>query len=292
MLESGGNRMRQSLRYCAALTMGLALFAARPLRATDTNVAPNTIGPAMARALPAVVKLYGTGLGRAHGYGTGVLVSSDGQILTTRSLLTSARSIRAVLADGREFEAKVERDDTYRELALLKIDGTELPHLKPARSDHVQVGDTVLAVGNWFKVADGDEPPSVNRGIFAGRTTLNARRLVQPVDYAGPILVFDAMTANPGAAGGPLLDIDGNFIGLIGKIVESADTNTRPNYALPGEEISDFLGGKASPAEAATKAGYAQAFNVLEGFEGELDERGQRGRVGGWRLHALPWAQD
>ena len=228
-----------------------------PARATDTTVAPNTIGPAMARALPAVVKLYGTGLGRAHGYGTGVLVSADGQILTTRSLLTSARSIRAVLADGREFEAKVERDDTYRELALLKIDGANLPHMKPARSDHVQVGDTVLAVGNWFKVADGDEPPSVNRGIFAGRTTLNARRLVQPVDYAGPILVFDAMTANPGAAGGPLLDIDGNFIGLIGKVVESADTNTRPNYALPGEEISDFLGGKASPAEAAVKAGAA-----------------------------------
>jgi rhodanese-related sulfurtransferase len=48
----------------------------------------------------------------------------------------------------------------------------------------------------------------------------------------------------------------------------------------------------ALAAEAAAKAGFTQAFNVLEGFEGELDERGQRGRAGGWRFHGLPWSQD
>lgn len=217
-------------------------------------VAPNTLTPALARVSPAVVKLYGTGMGRAHGYGTGVLVSADGNVLTTRSLLSSAATIRVVLADGREFEGKSIRDDEYRELALLKIDGKDLPFVTPSKTDHMQVGDAVAAIGNWFKVADGDEAPSVNRGILATRTTLNARRLVQPVDYAGPILVYDAITANPGAAGGPLLDIDGNFIGLVGKVVESADTNTRLNYALPGEELSDFLGNKASPATTTQRA--------------------------------------
>lgn len=228
--------------------------AALALGSPDGAVAPNTLTPALARVSPAVVKLYGTGMGRAHGYGTGVLVSADGDILTTRSLLSSATTIRVVLSDGREFEGKSVRDDEYRELALIKIDGKDLPFVTPSKTDHLQVGDAVAAIGNWFKVADGDEAPSVNRGILATRTTLNARRLVQPVDYAGPILVYDAITANPGAAGGPLMDIDGNFIGLIGKVVESADTNTRLNYALPGEELCDFLGNKASPATTTQRA--------------------------------------
>ncbi len=238
--------MIESLR----LILLLALASSSPGEA----VAPNTIVPALARVSPAVVKLYGTGMGRAHGYGTGVLVSADGDVLTTKSLLSGATTIRVVLSDGREFEGKSIRDDEYRELALLKIDGKDLPFVSPSKTDHMQVGDAVVAIGNWFKVADGDEAPSVNRGILATRTTLNARRLVQPVDYAGPILVYDAITANPGAAGGPLLDIDGNFIGLIGKVVESADTNTRMNYALPGEELCDFLGNKASPATTTQRA--------------------------------------
>lgn len=182
-----------------------------------------------------------------------MLVSADGQILTTKSLLSTADTIRVVLADGREFEGKSVREDEYRELTLIKIEGKDLPFVTPSKTDHVRVGDAVAAIGNWFKVADGDEAPSVNRGILAARTTLNARRLVQTVDYAGPILVYDAITANPGAAGGPLLDIDGNFIGLIGKVVESADTNTRLNFALPGEELCDFLGNKASTATTALR---------------------------------------
>jgi len=238
------------------MTVAIAGVSAALGSPGGSAIAPNTLSGALARVTPAVVKLYGTGMGRAHGYGTGVIVSADGQILTTKSLLSSTANVRVVLADGREFEGKSVREDEYRELTLLKIDAKDLPFLTPSKTDHLQLGDAVAAIGNWFKVADGDEAPSVNRGILATRTTLNARRLVQPVDYAGPILVFDAITANPGAAGGPLLDIHGNFIGLVGKVVESADTNTRLNFALPGEELCDFLGNKASPA-ATTQRGAA-----------------------------------
>jgi serine protease Do len=55
------------------------------------------------------------------------------------------------------------------------------------------------------------------------------------------VLVIDALTANPGAAGGPLLDARGRFIGLVGKVIESAATNTRINYAVPGEALIEFL---------------------------------------------------
>ncbi len=213
------------------------------------NVAPNTTAAAVARVAPALVKLYGGGISRTHGYGTGVLVSPDGLIVTTLSLLTDRSNVRVVLGDGRRFDdARLVRSDRYRQLALLKIEATGLPFLKPGDSEHVRVGDAVIALGNWYKVAEGDEPMSVTRGILSLKTNLNARRLAQLFDYAGPVLVYDAITSNPGAPGGVLVDIEGRFIGLIGRVVEAVNTNTRLNYALPAEEVTAFLGGEDAPA--------------------------------------------
>jgi serine protease Do len=202
------------------------------------------------RASPAVVKLYGAGAGREHGYGTGVLVSSDGKIVTTLSLLAAGSSVRVVLADGRRFDGRLLRTDESRQLALLKIDVEDLPFLDPAPSDGVRTGDAILGLSNYFKIAEGDEPVSVCRGVVSGRlAALSARRLAQEFEYTGPAVVYDAITANPGAAGGPVLDADGRFIGLIGKIVEASATNTRLNYAIPGEVLADFLGERPSPRE-------------------------------------------
>ncbi|HWL93456.1 MAG TPA: trypsin-like peptidase domain-containing protein [Phycisphaerae bacterium] len=208
----------------------------------------NAIEHAVSGAQPAVVKLYGRGIGREHGYGTGFIVSSDGQIVTTQSLLVAGRSIRAVTSDGREYDADLVRHDDSRNLALLKIDGKDLPHISLISSDALQPGDPVIALGNWFKVAEGEEPVSVSRGILSLRTQLDARRLTQDFDYAGPVLIIDAITANPGAPGGPLLDIDGRCVGVIGLIVEASATNTRLNYAVPAEEVVSFLSGQSAPA--------------------------------------------
>lgn len=198
-------------------------------------------------AAPAVVKLYGAGAGREHGYGSGVLISPDGRILTTLSILVSGRNIRVVLADGRRYDAEVLRTDEPRQLALLKIDAENLPHLSPASTRHLQVGDAMYALGNWFKIAEGDETVSLNRGILSLRTNLDARRLSQDFEYTGEVLVYDAITANPGAAGGPVVDGEGRLVGLVGKIVEASATNTRLNYAIPGEELLAFLGEKPRP---------------------------------------------
>jgi len=192
---------------------------------------------------PAVVKLYGRGIGREHGYGTGTLVSADGQIVTVLTLLSSRDGARVVLADGRTMTARLVRKDEYRQLALLKIDVEDAPFVELVDSEDMAMADPVLAMGNWFKVAEGREPVSVNRGIFSMRMTLNARRLTQDFEYGGDVLLFDAMTSNPGAPGGPLLDIDGNCVGIVGRIVEASETNTRINYALPSEEVRAFVGG-------------------------------------------------
>lgn len=219
-----------------------------PMRAASRNVAPNTAEKAFARAAPAVVKLYGRGIGREHGYGTGTLISPDGQIVTVLSLLSARDGARVVLADGRTMTAKFVRKDEYRQLALLKIDIEDGPFLELKDSTTLQLGDAVLAMGNWFKIAEGREPVSINRGIFSMRTGLDARRLTQDFAYEGDVLLFDAMTSNPGAPGGPLLDIDGNCVGIVGRIVEARATNTRINYALTAEEIRAFVGGEVATA--------------------------------------------
>jgi serine protease Do len=163
--------------------------------------------------------------------------------------------VTAVLPDGREFDAELSRVDEARQLALLKIDGGALPFLAPVSSDSLQVADTVIALGNPFKIAEGPETASAHQGIVMLRTNLDAYRLAQEFDYHGPAIIIDAMTANPGAPGGPLLDVRGRFVGLVGKIIEASGTKTRLNYAVPGEELLAFIAGDApthSAADAST----------------------------------------
>ncbi len=240
MIRAGLRLQRWLLPALAAsLATPLSLFAFRhsPLSPPPTN----PLGTIFDRANAAVVKLYGPGAGREHGYGTGVLVSADGRIVTTLSLLVSTGQVQVILSDGRRFDGQLIRSDETRQLALLKIDARNLPYLQPDHSTQLQVGDSLLALGNWFKIAEGREAVSMNRGILSLNAPVAARRLAQQFDYAGPVLIYDAITANPGAAGGPLLDVEGHFVGLVGKVVEAENTLTRINFALPAEEIATFL---------------------------------------------------
>lgn len=223
----------------------ILIFAAilsGPFMAMDSS--KDSIQDIFARSAPAVVKIYGASLGRQQGYGTGTLVSADGQIITQNSVLLTSRTVRVVLQDGRRFDAQLSREDNGRKLALLKIDAENLPFLTPTPTNDLKLGDTVLGLGNWFKIADGQEPVSLTRGVFSVKTRVDTRRLAQEYEFDGPVLVYDAITSNPGAAGGPLLDDRGRFVGLVGTIVESAQTNTRINYAVPGEELIAFLKGE------------------------------------------------
>jgi S1-C subfamily serine protease len=212
-----------------------------------------------------VVKLYGGGFGGERGYGSGVLVSPDGRIVTTLSVLLESPALRAVLSDGRRFPARVIKRDEARQLALLQIEadgmafdgsdgGRPLPFFELGGSDHLKAGDWVIAAANPFKVADGPEPISVMVGVFAGRAELAARRHKQDFAYEGPVLITDIIVATPGSAGGALVDAEGRFVGLIGKAAVSVRTNTWVNYALPSEQVAEFVNdtgvARAADAEA------------------------------------------
>jgi serine protease Do len=196
-----------------------------------------------------MVKLYGAGgLKNLAGYGTGFLVSPDGHIVTTWSHLLDADTVAVVLADGRRFFGRMIGTDSKKDLAVLKIEATSLPYFDLNQAVSAGPGTLVLAFSNMFKVAVGDEPVSVMHGIISARTDLSARRGRYRVPYSGPVYVLDAVTNNPGAAGGVLTTYDGKLLALLGREVRSDESNTWLNYAIPISElrqsVEDIISGK------------------------------------------------
>lgn len=243
----------------AVLALATVLVGgARPAAATPEGAgsaaARGMFAPAIGAACDRVVKLYGGSIGREHGFASGVIVSADGQIVTTLSVLLEGASLRVVLPDGRKLPAEVLRRDERRQLALLKVDARELPFFELSSSIHVQVGDWLVAAANPFKVADGPEPVSIAVGVLAARTTLDARRRAQEFPYEGEVLLTDVVVSTPGCAGGALVDARGRLVGVIGKAVIGNRTNTWLNYALPVEEVAAFVHGTESAASAQAAA--------------------------------------
>ena len=110
---------------------------------------------------------------RQGGLGSGVIVSAEGYVLTNNHVVDGADKIRVELSDGRSFTAKVVGTDAASDLAVLKIEATNLPALAFGNSDAVQVGDVVLAVGNPLGIGQ-----TVTMGIVSakGRSTADGRR--------------------------------------------------------------------------------------------------------------------
>jgi serine protease Do len=206
-----------------------------------------------------VAKLYGGGVGRVEAYGTGVLVSPYGHVLTVLSPMLQTDSIRVVLADGRRREAKVVSVDSVRQLAILKIDASRLAFFDLREQGAPDPGDGVYAIGNAFNIAAGDEPLSVQRGTVAGRARLNARVGVREIAFPDEMLLLDAAVNNPGSAGGALVDAKGRFVGLLGKELKDSASETWIHYAVPTEVFKPFVertiaNQKSTPEIAKTEA--------------------------------------
>ena len=218
-----------------------ALVLAQVTSAPVSAALETPFATAIRSATPRVVKLYGASIGREQGYGSGILISSDGRIVTTLSILLESPSIRVVLSDGRRFAGRVVARDARRQLAEIRIDANALPYFELGDSTHLEPGDWIISAANPFKVAVGPEPVSFMAGVFSGRAALAARRRAQDFAYTGQVLLTDIIVATPGSAGGALVDIRGRLVGLIGKAVIDTRTNTWANYGLPVEEIAAFV---------------------------------------------------
>jgi serine protease Do len=239
--------MRWTIRL-ATVIGAAALLISRPAVAT----AAPSFAEVIASVQPKIVKIYGAGgfRGLEH-YQSGFLISPEGHVLTAWSYVLDTDLVTVTLNDGSKYTAEFVGADPRLEIAVLKIDAGPTDCFQLGDAVDLEPGARVLAFSNLYGVATGDEPASVLKGYVSAKTDLSARRGVFQTPYQGPVYVLDAMTNNPGAAGGALTDRRGQLVGILGKELRNSLSNTWLNFAIPAAEISvavsDILAGKVRP---------------------------------------------
>jgi len=149
------------------------------------------------------------------GQGTGFIISADGQVVTNAHVVEGAVNINVMLSDGTVRTAELVQQDPTRDLAVLKIEGKDLPAARLGRSAEVEVGDEVLAIGNALGLGD---TPSVTTGIISAldrELQLSGNRLTRLIQTDAAI--------NPGNSGGPLVNAKGEVIGVNTAIAGNAE---------------------------------------------------------------------
>ena len=159
----------------------------------------------------------------AVGQGSGFIISSDGYIMTNNHVVDGADKVTVQLLDGSEYEAKIIGTDPPTDVALIKIDVDEkLPALKLGNSDKLEVGDWVLAFGNPF---------GLSHTLTAGIVSAKGRSGMGLNDYENFIQTDAAI--NPGNSGGPLVNLDGEVVGMNTAIYSRSGGYMGIGFAIP-----------------------------------------------------------
>ncbi len=191
--------------------------------------------------LPTTVKIVGSGGMRGlEAYQSGIIISNEGHILTAWSYVLDSDAT-VTTNDGERFECKLLGYDAKLEIAILKVEANGIPHVSLAGAVDVPVGTPVLTFCNCYGVATGDEPVSVQRGVISAKGKLAAKRGSWQTPYTDDAYFMDAITSNPGSAGGIVCDFKGQPVGLIGKESRDARTGLWLSYAIPFSKLSDAV---------------------------------------------------
>jgi len=159
---------------------------------------------------------------KQQGAGSGFIISPDGLILTNNHVVENADKITVKLADKREFTAAVVGTDPQSDVALIKIEGSNLPTLPLGDSNELEVGEWVLAIGSPFELS---------QSVTAGVVSAKGRNRIGINDYENFIQTDAAI--NPGNSGGPLLNIKGQAVGINTAIFSRSGGSMGIGFAIP-----------------------------------------------------------
>ncbi|MFW5755169.1 MAG: Do family serine endopeptidase [Tangfeifania sp.] len=170
------------------------------------------------------------------GYGSGVIISDDGYIVTNNHVIERAQKIKVILNDKREFEARLIGTDSSTDIALLKIETEDLAYLTYGDSDKLKLGEWVLAVGNPFNLTS-----TVTAGIVSAR----ARNLgINEDQYSIESFIQTDAAVNPGNSGGALVNQQGNLVGINTAIASRTGSYAGYSFAVPisivGKVVEDL----------------------------------------------------
>ncbi len=163
--------------------------------------------------------------------GSGVLVDARGIVLTNSHVIRNADEIRVNLADGRQFEARVLGDSPVYDLAVLRIEGDRLPVARLGDSDSLVVGEWAIAIGNPFGFLLDDAQPTVTAGVISA-----TRRDIKSEATEGGVyknMIQTDAAINPGNSGGPLVNGDGEVIGINTFILTRGGGSIGLGFAIP-----------------------------------------------------------
>ena len=238
--------------------------------AESNRVTPESAGamkssfaPVVRTAAPAVVNIsartvqrvqadpffqfFGGGIPQARvaeSVGSGVIVRTDGIVVTNNHVIEGAQAIKVVLNDRREFPATVVLADARSDIAVLRLEnvGERLPTLPIDDSEQQQVGDLVLAIGNPFGVGQ-----TVTNGIISA---LN--RTETGISDSGSFIQTDA-AINPGNSGGALVDMDGDLIGINTAIFSRSGSSAGVGFAVPAAMVKRVVDSAVGGAESVVR---------------------------------------
>lgn len=166
------------------------------------------------------------------GLGSGVIISSDGYIVTNNHVVEGADKLDITLNDNRSFNGKIIGTDPSTDLALVKIDATDLPIVKFGDSDNLKIGEWVLAVGN---------PLGLTSTVTAGIVSAKARALSNTRKMGIESFIQTDAAVNPGNSGGALVNTDGELVGINTAIYSETGSYTGYSFAVPTSIVSKVV---------------------------------------------------
>lgn len=170
----------------------------------------------------------------AQGFGSGVILSEDGYIVTNNHVIENANKIKVILNDKQEFEAKLVGRDPSTDIALLKIEAEDLPFLTFGNSSILRLGEWVLAVGNPFNLTS-----TVTAGIVSAR----GRNLgINDDQLSIESFIQTDAAVNPGNSGGALVNQQGNLVGINTAIASRTGSYTGYSFAVPATIVQKVIG--------------------------------------------------
>ncbi len=222
------------------------VFAEQPRQAPrDAGAMKSSFAPVVREAAPAVVNISARGVQQVRdpffemfgggpqsrvtgSIGSGVIVRSDGVVVTNNHVIENMQQIRVTLNDRREYAARVLLADSRSDIAVLQLENVEgtLPALRIDDQEEQQVGDLVLAIGNPFGVGQ-----TVTNGIISA-----VNRTETGISDSGSFIQTDA-AINPGNSGGALVDMDGDLIGINTAIFSRTGSSSRVGFAVPATMV-------------------------------------------------------
>ena len=225
--------------------LGLGNLALDTTETKNVNVQESSaVIDAAAKVSPSVVSITTTTnvtdffgqVSQENGAGTGIILTNDGYIATNKHVASDANAkYTVILSDGRNFDGKVVATDPVNDFAILKIDSTGLRAIELGNSDNLQVGQTVIAVGN----ALGQFQNTVTTGVLSAKERqISASSEVGTSQESLDNLLQTDAAINPGNSGGPLVNIDGQVIGINTALASNAQGI---GFAIPINSVKSAI---------------------------------------------------